>query len=88
MAMEIHVLAWSRLKNVAWLNLLMESPPDPLDNLISNDNKNIYKQYKKDLNIFLFTQKTTHHENELNMNIHMHRQYNIRISDCSYLTDY
>lgn len=47
MAIEIHVLAWSRLQKVAWLKLLMGPEPAPLYNLMSNDNKNIYKQYKQ-----------------------------------------
>ena len=39
MMLEIQVLVWDRLKEVAGLNWLMGYQPSPLDNWISNGNR-------------------------------------------------
>ena len=68
MALEIHVRAWNRHKNIAGLN--RDPNPHPLDNWISNDNTDI-KQMIKIMHRFSFTQKDHILFKKINANIHM-----------------
>ena len=72
-------------QKMAVLNRLMGSQPSPLDYWISNDNTYINKRLKAYTYSLPF-KKTTYFHNTQRQ--HKHGQYNSRVNEYSWLTDY